>query len=107
VADPARHPGNRGRYPHAGRVRAAEVAGRIGTVVRGIPLVLPPRAERRRFIDAIETVARDRTPRNYPRPASGAIPNSLDAGGEGPCFDDPTIPSSARAAERIKRARGG
>jgi phosphatidylethanolamine/phosphatidyl-N-methylethanolamine N-methyltransferase len=31
--------------------------GRIGTVVCGIPLVLLPRAEQRRFIDAIETVA--------------------------------------------------
>ena len=31
--------------------------GRIGTVVCGIPLVLLPLAEQRRFIDAIETVA--------------------------------------------------
>jgi len=31
--------------------------GRIGSVVCGIPLVLQPRAEQRRFIDAIETVA--------------------------------------------------
>lgn len=31
--------------------------GRIGSVVCGIPLVLLPRAEQRRFIDAIETVA--------------------------------------------------
>jgi phosphatidylethanolamine/phosphatidyl-N-methylethanolamine N-methyltransferase len=31
--------------------------GRIGTVVCGIPLVLLPRAEQRRFIDAIEAVA--------------------------------------------------
>jgi len=31
--------------------------GRIGSVVCGIPLVLLPRAEQRRFIDAIEAVA--------------------------------------------------
>ena len=31
--------------------------GRIGTVICGIPLVLLPRAEQRRFIDAIERVA--------------------------------------------------
>jgi phosphatidylethanolamine/phosphatidyl-N-methylethanolamine N-methyltransferase len=31
--------------------------GRIGTVVCGIPLVLLPKAEQRRFIDAIEAVA--------------------------------------------------
>ena len=31
--------------------------GRIGTVVCGIPLVLLPKTEQRRFIDAIETVA--------------------------------------------------
>jgi phosphatidylethanolamine/phosphatidyl-N-methylethanolamine N-methyltransferase len=31
--------------------------GRIGTVVCGIPLALLPRAEQRRFIDAIEAVA--------------------------------------------------
>jgi phosphatidylethanolamine/phosphatidyl-N-methylethanolamine N-methyltransferase len=34
--------------------------GRIGTVVCGIPLVLLPRAEQRRFIDAIQAVAPDR-----------------------------------------------
>ncbi len=31
--------------------------GRIGSVVCGVPLVLLPRAEQRRFIDAIEAVA--------------------------------------------------
>ena len=31
--------------------------GRIGTVICGIPMVLLPTAEQRRFIDAIETVA--------------------------------------------------
>jgi phosphatidylethanolamine/phosphatidyl-N-methylethanolamine N-methyltransferase len=31
--------------------------GRIGTVICGIPLVLLPRAEQRRFIDAMEAVA--------------------------------------------------
>ncbi len=35
----------------------AEFHGRIGTVVCGIPLVLLPLAEQRRFIDAIERVA--------------------------------------------------
>ncbi len=35
----------------------AEFHGRIGTVVVGIPLVLLPVAEQRRFIDAIEAVA--------------------------------------------------
>jgi phosphatidylethanolamine/phosphatidyl-N-methylethanolamine N-methyltransferase len=34
--------------------------GRAGTVIRGIPLVLPPFVEQSRFIDAIETVAPDR-----------------------------------------------
>ena len=34
-----------------------ELHGRIGTVVVGIPLVLLPLAEQRRFIDAIEAVA--------------------------------------------------
>jgi phosphatidylethanolamine/phosphatidyl-N-methylethanolamine N-methyltransferase len=34
-----------------------ELHGRIGTVVVGIPLVLLPFAEQRRFIDAIEAVA--------------------------------------------------
>ena len=35
----------------------ASVQGRIGTVICGIPLVLLPVAEQRRFIDAIEAVA--------------------------------------------------
>lgn len=35
----------------------ADLHGRIGTVVVGIPLVLLPLAEQRRFIDAIEAVA--------------------------------------------------
>ena len=35
----------------------AEWQGRIGTVIVGIPLVLLPFAEQRRFIDAIEAVA--------------------------------------------------
>ncbi len=35
----------------------SELHGRIGTVVVGIPLVLLPIAEQRRFIDAIEAVA--------------------------------------------------
>ena len=35
----------------------AELHGQIGTVVCGIPLVLLPLAEQRRFIDAIEAVA--------------------------------------------------
>ena len=34
-----------------------ELHGRIGTVIVGIPLVLLPLAEQRRFIDAIEAVA--------------------------------------------------
>ena len=31
--------------------------GRIGAVIYSIPLVLPPKPEQRRFIDAIEAVA--------------------------------------------------
>ncbi len=38
-------------------VLGAGIQGRIGTVVCGIPLVLLPLAEQRRFIDAIEAVA--------------------------------------------------
>ncbi len=36
---------------------AQELHGRIGTVIVGIPLVLLPLAEQRRFVDAIEAVA--------------------------------------------------
>jgi phosphatidylethanolamine/phosphatidyl-N-methylethanolamine N-methyltransferase len=37
-----------------------EFLGRIGTVVCGIPLVMLPAREQRRFVDAIEAVAPDR-----------------------------------------------
>jgi phosphatidylethanolamine/phosphatidyl-N-methylethanolamine N-methyltransferase len=46
--------GDARRLPH---LIPQEFHGRIGTVVVGIPLVLLPLAEQRRFIDAIEAVA--------------------------------------------------
>ena len=48
--------------------------GRIGTVVCGIPLVLLPLAEQRRFIDAIERVAPGRGFLHYSYCATSPLP---------------------------------
>lgn len=48
--------------------------GRIGTVVCGIPLVLLPLAEQRRFIDAIEAVAPGRGFLHYSYCATSPLP---------------------------------
>jgi phosphatidylethanolamine/phosphatidyl-N-methylethanolamine N-methyltransferase len=48
--------------------------GRVGTVVCGIPLVLLPVAEQRRFIDAIESVAPGRGFLHYSYCATSPIP---------------------------------
>ena len=48
--------------------------GRIGTVVCGIPLVLLPVAEQRRFIDAIEAVAPGRGFLHYSYCATSPLP---------------------------------
>jgi phosphatidylethanolamine/phosphatidyl-N-methylethanolamine N-methyltransferase len=48
--------------------------GRIGTVVCGIPLVLLPAAEQRRFIDAIEAVAPGRGFLHYSYCATSPLP---------------------------------
>lgn len=50
--------------------------GRIGTVVCGIPLVLLPRAEQRRFIDAIEAVAPGRGFLHYSYCATSPLPSA-------------------------------
>jgi phosphatidylethanolamine/phosphatidyl-N-methylethanolamine N-methyltransferase len=52
----------------------AEWHGRIGTVVCGIPLVLLPLAEQRRFIDAIEAVAPGRGFLHYSYCATSPLP---------------------------------
>lgn len=48
--------------------------GRIGTVVCGIPLVLLPKPEQRRFIDAIQAVAPDRGFLHYSYCATSPLP---------------------------------
>jgi len=48
--------------------------GRIGTVVCGIPLVLLPKQEQRRFIDAIEAVAPGRGFLHYSYCATSPLP---------------------------------
>jgi len=48
--------------------------GRIGTVVCGIPLVLLPKPEQRRFIDAIETAAPGRGFLHYSYCATSPLP---------------------------------
>lgn len=48
--------------------------GRIGTVICGIPLVLLPLAEQRRFIDAIEAVAPGRGFLHYSYCATSPLP---------------------------------
>ena len=48
--------------------------GRIGTVVCGIPLVLLPKVEQRRFIDAIEAVAPGRGFLHYSYCATSPLP---------------------------------
>jgi phosphatidylethanolamine/phosphatidyl-N-methylethanolamine N-methyltransferase len=50
------------------------IHGRIGTVVCGIPLVLLPLAEQRRFIDAIESVAPGRGFLHYSYCATSPLP---------------------------------
>ena len=50
--------------------------GRIGTVVCGIPLVLLPLAQQRRFIDAIEAVAPGRGFLHYSYCATSPLPGS-------------------------------
>jgi phosphatidylethanolamine/phosphatidyl-N-methylethanolamine N-methyltransferase len=52
----------------------AQWHGRIGTVVCGIPLVLLPVAEQRRFIDAIEAVAPGRGFLHYSYCATSPLP---------------------------------
>ena len=53
--------------------------GRIGTVVCGIPLVLLPLAEQRRFIDAIEAVAPGRGFLHYSYCATSPLPSARHA----------------------------
>jgi phosphatidylethanolamine/phosphatidyl-N-methylethanolamine N-methyltransferase len=53
--------------------------GRIGTVVCGIPLVLLPLAEQRRFIDAIEAVAPGRGFLHYSYCATSPLPHRRHA----------------------------
>ena len=48
--------------------------GRIGSAVRGIPLVMLPRKEQRRFIDAIEAVAPGRGFLHYSYCATSSLP---------------------------------
>jgi phosphatidylethanolamine/phosphatidyl-N-methylethanolamine N-methyltransferase len=48
--------------------------GRVGTVVCGIPLVLLPKAEQRKFIDAIEAVAPGRGFLHYSYCATSPLP---------------------------------
>jgi phosphatidylethanolamine/phosphatidyl-N-methylethanolamine N-methyltransferase len=52
----------------------AEWHGRIGTVICGIPLVLLPLAEQRRFIDAIEAVAPGKGFLHYSYCATSPLP---------------------------------
>lgn len=52
----------------------ASVHGRIGTVICGIPLVLLPLAEQRRFLDAIEAVAPGRGFLHYSYCATSPLP---------------------------------
>jgi len=56
------------------RLVPAEFLGRIGTVVCGIPLVLLPLREQRRFIDAIESVAPGRGFLHYSYCATSPLP---------------------------------
>jgi phosphatidylethanolamine/phosphatidyl-N-methylethanolamine N-methyltransferase len=49
--------------------------GRVGTVICGIPLVLLPRAEQRRFIDAIERVAPGRGFLHFSYCATSPLPS--------------------------------
>ncbi len=53
--------------------------GRIGTVVCGIPLVLLPFAEQRRFIDAIDAVAPGRGFLHYSYCATSPLPSARHA----------------------------
>ena len=53
---------------------SAQWLGRIGSVVCGIPLVLLPLAEQRRFIDAIEVVAPGRGFLHYSYCATSPLP---------------------------------
>ena len=53
---------------------AARLHGQVGTVVCGIPLVLLPLAEQRRFIDAIEAVAPGRGFLHYSYCATSPLP---------------------------------
>ncbi len=53
----------------------ARFHGRVGTVVCGIPLVLLPVAEQRRFIDAIEAVAPGRGFLHYSYCATSPLPS--------------------------------
>ncbi len=52
----------------------ATLHGRVGTVICGIPLVLLPVAEQRRFIDAIEAVAPGRGFLHYSYCATSPLP---------------------------------
>lgn len=56
------------------RLIPAALHGRIGTVICGIPLVLLPLAEQRRFIDAIESVAPGRGFLHYSYCATSPLP---------------------------------
>ena len=53
---------------------SADWHGRVGTVICGIPLVLLPLAEQRRFIDAIEAVAPGRGFLHYSYCATSPLP---------------------------------
>lgn len=59
---------------HLPELLPAEWHGRIGTVVCGIPLVLLPKPEQRRFIDAIEAVAPGRGFLHYSYCATSPLP---------------------------------
>jgi phosphatidylethanolamine/phosphatidyl-N-methylethanolamine N-methyltransferase len=48
--------------------------GKVGTVICGIPLVLLPKAEQRRFIDAMEDVAPGRGFLHYTYCATSPLP---------------------------------
>ena len=56
--------------------------GRVGTVVCGIPLVLLPKPEQRRFIDAIEAVAPGRGFLHYSYCATSPLPAHHGLAGE-------------------------
>ena len=88
--------------------------GRIGTVVCGIPLVLLPLAEQRRFIDAIEAVAPGRGFLHYSYCATSPLPwrkHELSAQARG--LDAAELPARQRLAlhahplERIQADRKG